>query len=103
MPYVLQGNTVPGIPVLHRPLPPGVPTLAEYIRVYCAARGVEVPTRHELVYFLALSLFRIAAILAGVGARARMVSWVDALCGSAGVLVCGFFEYRGNACVCFCT
>ncbi len=77
MPYVLSGgngtSTVTGIPVLQNPLPPGIPTMAEYVGMYCKARGVEVPTRQELVYFLALSLFRIAAILAGVGARARMV------------------------------
>jgi len=38
---------------------------------YAAARGVPPPDPPALAFFLALSLFRLAAILAGVGARAR--------------------------------
>lgn len=39
---------------------------------YCEARGVPPPAPAVWAFFLALSLFRAAAILAGVGARARL-------------------------------
>ena len=76
MPYVLHGANVPGIPVLTKPLPAGVPTMEEFVAEYCALRGIAQPSQQELGYYLALALFRIAAILAGVGARARMVCCV---------------------------
>ena len=38
---------------------------------YAAARGIPAPDPSVRAFFLALSLFRLAAICAGVGARAR--------------------------------
>ena len=40
--------------------------------MYCAARGVPPPAPQAWSVFLALSIFRAAAILAGVGARAKL-------------------------------
>ena len=39
--------------------------------LYCRERGVPQPSPQEWAFFVALGLFRMAAILAGVGARAR--------------------------------
>ena len=49
---------------------PGVLSEEEYIREYCQARGMALPDPDTYSFCLALSLFRMAAILAGVGARA---------------------------------
>ena len=38
---------------------------------YCAARGLELPDPRSWAFYLALSLFRLLAILAGVQARSR--------------------------------
>ncbi len=51
--------------------PVGIPTEAEYIQMYCQARGIGVPDPTTYAFCQALSMFRIAAILAGVGARAQ--------------------------------
>jgi len=42
---------------------------AEYIAVYCKARGIPTPDDATYSFCMALSLFRMAAILAGVAAR----------------------------------
>ncbi|KXZ55728.1 hypothetical protein GPECTOR_2g1278 [Gonium pectorale] len=52
-------------------LPPGIPTEAEYLAAYCAAAGVAAPPPAEWAFYVALSLFRCLAILAGVAARSR--------------------------------
>ena len=39
---------------------------------YCKARGIPSPDAQTWSFFVALSLFRAAAILAGVGARAKL-------------------------------
>ena len=39
--------------------------------MYCQARGIGVPDPTTYAFCQALSMFRIAAILAGVGARAQ--------------------------------
>jgi len=49
----------------------GIPSEAEYIQMYCQARGIGVPDPTTYAFCQALSMFRIAAILAGVGARAQ--------------------------------
>jgi alkylation response protein AidB-like acyl-CoA dehydrogenase len=69
-PVALQ--EVPGLPRLPRPLPPGIPTEERYIARYCAARGAPSPLAPggDWPFYLALSAFRLASILAGVGARA---------------------------------
>jgi acyl-CoA dehydrogenase len=56
---------------LATPLPPGVPDEAALLARYCAARGVAPPPLREWAFYLALSLFRLLSILAGVQARAR--------------------------------
>lgn len=48
----------------------GVPSEQEYVAMYCAAAGVAKPDALTWSFYLALALFRAAAILAGVGARA---------------------------------
>jgi hypothetical protein len=50
----------------------GIPSEAEYVGMYCRARGVPPPDPRAWSFFMALSLFRAAAILAGVGARAKL-------------------------------
>ena len=50
----------------------GLPTENEYIAAYCSVRGIAGPTAEVWSFFMALSLFRAAAILAGVGARAKL-------------------------------
>lgn len=58
------------LPALPQPLPPGVPSEGQLVAWYCDARGVPRPPEAEWRFFLALALFRVAAILAGVHARA---------------------------------
>lgn len=88
MPYVLHGTAVPGIPVLASPLPEGIPPMEAFVGEYCALRRMVVPSRAEFGYYLALALFRIAAILAGVGARARMVCCAGVVKTSKGTPPC---------------
>lgn len=40
--------------------------------IYCRARSIPRPDAQTWSFFMALSLFRAAAILAGVGARAKL-------------------------------
>ena len=67
--HAVQG--VPTLPTLPSPLPEGVLNEEQLVAKYAAARGIAPPDASALAFFLALSLFRLAAILAGVGARAR--------------------------------
>ncbi|KAL4422623.1 hypothetical protein ABPG75_008820 [Micractinium tetrahymenae] len=69
LPYHLPAD-IPSLVSLPRPLPPGIPDEQAYIRTYCAARGLPYPLQADWPFYLALSIFRLAAILAGVGARA---------------------------------
>ena len=50
----------------------GIPSEQEYVDVYCTARGVPHPDPHDWCFFVSLGLFRLAAISAGVGARAKL-------------------------------
>lgn len=50
----------------------GVPLEQEFVAAYCRQRGCAPPDKLEWTFCIALSLFRCAAIVAGVGARARM-------------------------------
>ncbi len=59
-----------------------MPSEREYLAAYCDARGVPRPPAAEWGFFLALSLFRAAAILAGVGARARQGNASSAQAGA---------------------
>jgi acyl-CoA dehydrogenase len=67
----LPAGLIPGLPALPRPLPDGVPSETEFVQMYCHARDVALPERTEWTFYVALALFRLAAILAGVGARAK--------------------------------
>jgi acyl-CoA dehydrogenase len=73
LPYHLYecAQQIPNLPALPRPLPEGIPTEQQYIKMYCNARGLEYPLKADWPFYLALALFRLASILAGVGARAR--------------------------------
>lgn len=51
-------------------LPPGIPSESAYVSWYCDERGIPVPAPADWAFFTALSLFRAAAILAGVYTRA---------------------------------
>lgn len=83
-PYAIHLNLLPWWEVsLCKPLLPacllwhevtllaGIPSEQEYIQMYCQARGIGVPDPTTYAFCQALSMFRIAAILAGVGARAQ--------------------------------
>ncbi|KAL0045391.1 hypothetical protein WJX82_005473 [Trebouxia sp. C0006] len=69
--YHFPSSDKTGVRGLPRPLPEGIPSEAEYIQMYCQARGIGVPDPTTYAFCQALSMFRIAAILAGVGARAQ--------------------------------
>jgi len=53
-------------------LPEGIPREAEFVAAYCAARGCEPPAPADWAFYLGVSLFRAAAIVGGVGARAAL-------------------------------
>ncbi|KAG2491860.1 hypothetical protein HYH03_009814 [Edaphochlamys debaryana] len=55
----------------HGALPEGIPEEAAYLEAYCRAAGVPPPPPADWAFYLALSLFRLLAILAGVQARAK--------------------------------
>ncbi len=65
----MQG--VPTLPPLPSPLPDGIPSEEQLVARYAAACGIPAPDPSVRAFFLALSLFRLAGIAAGVGARAR--------------------------------
>jgi alkylation response protein AidB-like acyl-CoA dehydrogenase len=73
LPYHLYecAQQIPNLPALPRPLPAGIPTEEQYIQMYCKARGLQYPLNADWSFYLALALFRLASILAGVGARAK--------------------------------
>nr|AWK67838.1 ACD [Dunaliella tertiolecta] len=56
---------------LNMPLAPGIPTEQEYVQTYCEAAGCMPPSPTAWSFYMALSLFRLLAILAGVQARAK--------------------------------
>jgi hypothetical protein len=57
LPYHLP-PTIPGMPVLAQPLPPGVPSEAAYLADYCTQRRLSPPSAQDWAFYLALSLFR---------------------------------------------
>lgn len=60
-----------GMPGLAGRSVPGIPTEAETVATYCRLRGIAAPAPEVFAFYLAFSLFRLAAILSGVDARAR--------------------------------
>ncbi|GAB4815191.1 hypothetical protein N2152v2_002237 [Parachlorella kessleri] len=83
LPYVMPSD-VPSLPSLPRPLPPGIPQEQDYIRMYCEARGIAYPLQADWPFYLALSLFRLCSILAGVGARAAQGNASSRIAGQVG-------------------
>ena len=85
LPYHLPPG-VPALPALPSPLPPGIPTEAEFVSAYAAAAGLTSPpcSPAEWAFFCALSLFRAASILAGVGARAVAGNAASAVAAEVG-------------------
>lgn len=73
LPYHLYecAQQIPNLPALPRPLPDGIPTEEQYIEMYCKERGIKYPLSADWSFYIALALFRLASILAGVGARAK--------------------------------
>ena len=70
------------------PLPDGIPTEAEHVRAWSEASGLPNPmTSGTWPFYVALSLFRAAAILAGVRRRAREGNASSANAAAAGALV----------------
>lgn len=69
VPFHLTAAAMPGL-VLPDVLPEGIPEEARYVDAYCMARGIARPSQADWSFYLALSLFRIASIAAGVAARA---------------------------------
>jgi aminoglycoside phosphotransferase (APT) family kinase protein len=49
----------------------GIPTQDAIVARYCALRAMDRPPAETFAFYLAFSLFRMAAILAGIGARLR--------------------------------
>lgn len=68
LPYYLEEDILPSL-ALPSPLPDGIPTEEEYLRSYCIARGIEYPITVDWDFYVSLSLFRLASILAGVKHR----------------------------------
>jgi acyl-CoA dehydrogenase len=53
-------------------LPEGVPSEAQFVAAYCAHRTIPFPSA-QWPFYVALALFRAAAIFAGVHRRASQV------------------------------
>lgn len=70
-----------------KPLPEGIPTQAEYIQLYSAAFGLPAPPPDRFVFYSAVSLFRAAAIFAGVYRRALQGNASSEHASKTGVLV----------------
>ena len=85
-------QAVPSGLALREPLPPGVPSEAAFVAAYAAARGIPPPPLPSLAFHLALSMFRIAAILAGVGARAAQGNASSARASQVGSFSAGFLS-----------
>jgi aminoglycoside phosphotransferase (APT) family kinase protein len=49
----------------------GIPRQEAIVARYCALRSIAEPSAETFAFYLAFSLFRMAAILAGIGARSR--------------------------------
>ena len=69
LPYHLPPGFI--LPSLQHPLPPGIPSESEYVAWYCRALSIDPPSQREWSFYLALALYRLAAILAGVQSRAK--------------------------------
>ena len=70
LPYYIPVDCLPAL-ALPNPLPTGVPTVDEYVDEYCTTRRIRRPSTADWNFYVALGLFRLASILAGVAARAK--------------------------------
>ena len=71
LPWHIPTGLLPGLAFSTQCPPTGVPSEEDFVSVYCDSRGILMPDSSEWSFYVSLSLFRLAAILAGVGARAR--------------------------------
>ena len=71
LPYYIPHNAIPQLALPQNPPLTGIPSIDEYIQVYCHERGIERPGNADWNFYVSLSLFRLTSILAGVRARAR--------------------------------
>ncbi|GMH42455.1 hypothetical protein BSKO_10374 [Bryopsis sp. KO-2023] len=70
LPYYMP--SVPFLPALSNPHPQGVPSESKFLELYCKARrNISPPTPTDWAFYKCLSLFRLASIVQGVGARAK--------------------------------
>jgi hypothetical protein len=64
----------------------GIPSEERLLDFYCTSRGVAPPAPKDWAFYLALSIFRLLAILAGEGAAAHVaVGMIAAGMRAAGV------------------
>lgn len=71
LPYYIPHNVLPQMALPKNPLPLGIPSMEDYVLEYCTARNIERPVETEWNFYVALALFRLASILAGVWSRAQ--------------------------------
>mgnify|MGYP003302059978 CR=1 FL=1 len=64
LPYYLEEEALPSLALPLSPLPDGIPTEQEYLKSYCIARGIKYPLDVDWNFYVSLSLFRLASILA---------------------------------------
>jgi len=69
--HALQASSCPA---------PLQPCLQEYVQQYCEASGCAPPSPTAWAFYMALSLFRLLAIIAGVQARAKQVRSCVCVC-----------------------
>jgi len=84
LPYHLSPGGLPTMFALPHTLPEGVPTEDEFIDIYCTCRGVPPPSSKDWPFYVSLAIFRLASILAGVGARAKQGNASSKVAGKMG-------------------
>ena len=70
----------------------GIPAPAELTSTYCKRRGIAEPTPEVASYYLAFSVFRLAAILAGIAARHKQGNASSDTAADFGAQTPGFAE-----------
>lgn len=71
LPYYIPHDAIPQLSLPKNPRLAGIPSIDEYIQLYCHERGIQRPGDADWNFYVSLSLFRLASILAGVRARAQ--------------------------------
>lgn len=86
LPYLFP-TTYRQLYAIPKPLPEGIPQQSEYVQLYSSALGLPAPSPEQFVFYTAVSLFRAAAIFAGVYRRALQGNASSEHASKAGVLV----------------